>query len=79
MPADHININHPDRLDVYSDVYRSVLERKRLELEVAQLGEWLKMATRDLEAIFTRIERGEPVELHYRDGSVYVLTGKIRE
>lgn len=79
MPADHININHPERRGADSDRFRSILEHDKLKLELTQLRQWYDMLERDLTAIFTRVERGDPVELHYPDGSVYVVTGKPRE
>jgi hypothetical protein len=78
MPPDHININHPERLEIYNESYRGLMEKRKLELEVKQLTEWLEIACRDLEAIFTRIERGETSELHYPDGRVFVIRGEER-
>lgn len=78
MP-DHINIQHPDRRGVASDYYRSMLEIKKLKAELEQLGQWYLSVSGDLEAIFTRIERGETAELHYPDGRVFVVEGKERE
>lgn len=80
MPADHININHPDSPGraVDGNVYRGILERDKIALELKQLQQWHDCLVRDMTSIFTRIERGEPVELHYPDGSVYIVTGKLR-
>lgn len=78
MPADHININHPDRRGVESDAYRWILENEKLKLELKQLRQWHEVVERDLSAIFNRIERGDKVELHYPDGRCFVVTGVDR-
>lgn len=78
MPVDHINIQHPDRRGVESETYRSRLEIDKTQLELKQLRLWYDALSNDLEAIFNRIERGDPAELHYPDGRVFVVTGKER-
>lgn len=79
MPPDHINIQHPDYRGVHSDQYRDRLEVRRLKAELEQLNLYHDAVCRDLEAIFTRIGRGEKSELHYPDGRVFVIEGKERE
>jgi hypothetical protein len=69
MP-DFINIAHPERLGPDSQEYRNNLEIKRLKAELEQLRVWYDMIEARLMSIFTRIERGDPVELHYPDGAV---------
>lgn len=76
MPADHINIQHPNRHGPDSESYRSNLAIDTLKIELKQLRIWYDCMARDLEAIFNRIERGDPAELHYPDGRVFVVTGK---
>lgn len=76
MPADHINITHPDRFDLFGSQYESSLKIKKLELELQHLRSWHESLSNNLTAIFTRIERGETAELHYPDGRVFVVTGQ---
>lgn len=78
MPADHINIQHPERRGVDSDTYRWIMENDKLKLELKQLRQWYDTLERDLSSIFTRIERGQTVELHYPDGRCFVVTGADR-
>lgn len=78
MP-DHINIQHPEHNDVESNFYRSRLKIEQQAIELKQLRQWYDSVCGDLTSIFTRIERGDAVELHYKDGSVRVVTGKLRE
>lgn len=74
--ADHINIQHPEPRGVHSDFYRQILTEKKLRAELDQLTTWYQALEADLKSIFTRIERGEPCELHYPDGRVMLITGK---
>lgn len=78
MPADHINIQHPERRGADSDTYRSRLEIEQLRAELKQLRMWYDTLERDLTAIFTRIERGDEAELHYPDGRIFVIAGRER-
>lgn len=77
--ADHINIQDPERRGVDSQMYRDRLEVDKLKVELNQLRLWYDTLVNDLSAIFNRIERGDPAELHYRDGRVFVITGKEKE
>ncbi|MBY2911405.1 hypothetical protein [Rhizobium leguminosarum] len=74
MP-DHININHPDSRAKYR---HEMLEIVQLRARVSTLESFLLNAEGDIEAIFTRIERGDEVELHMQSGAVFVITGKKR-
>ena len=74
MP-DHINIQDPDCRGVDSEIYRSRLTIEQQKVELAQLRLWYDALAKDLASIFTRIERGDPAELHYKDGRVFVITG----
>ncbi|AID18367.1 hypothetical protein PPF1_54 [Rhizobium phage vB_RleM_PPF1] len=75
MP-DHINIHHPDSRAKYR---HEMLEIVQLRARVSTLESFLLNAEGDLEAIFTRIERGDEVELHMQSGAVFVITGKVRK
>lgn len=75
MP-DHININHPDNRARYRF---EMLEIAQLRAKVQTMENFLLNAESDLEAIFTRIERGDEVELHMKSGAVFVVTGKQRK
>jgi hypothetical protein len=74
--ADHINIVHPAPRGEGSDFYRQTLSEKKLRVELEQMTTWYHALEADLTSIFTRIERGDPVELHYPDGRVFQITGK---
>jgi hypothetical protein len=78
MP-DHINIQHPDYRGLHTFEYCQILENKKLKAELDQLTQWHRAVCSDLESIFNRIEDGQVVELHYKDGRVFVITGKQRE
>lgn len=68
--ADHINIRPPVSL---LDMQERIANAKvRAELETLQ-RHYNDMAS-NLESIFNRIARGEPVELHYPDGTVIPIT-----
>ncbi|ANM12102.1 hypothetical protein [Rhizobium sp. N324] len=75
MP-DHVNIHHPDRRAERREKAVTIAE---LRAKISTLETYLDSAERDLEAIFTRIERGDEVELHMQSGAVFVITGKERE
>ena len=75
MP-DHININHPDNRAKYR---YEMLEIVQLRARVQTLENFLLNAESDLEAIFTRIERGDEVELHMQSGAVFVVSGRQRK
>lgn len=78
MPADHINISHPLKYEIHGDTYQSRLQSRKLQVELEQLTQFYEVVSRNLEAIFTRIEMGQPAELHYPDGRVFIITGKER-
>lgn len=75
MP-DHININHPDGRARWRS---EMLEIAQLRAKVQTLENSLLSVEGDLDAIFTRIERGDEVELHMPSGAVFVVTGKLRK
>jgi hypothetical protein len=77
--ANHINIQDPDNQGLDSSTYRNRLEIDKLQLELKQLQIWYRSLEEQLSSIFTRIRRGETCELHYRDGTVYVISGVERE
>lgn len=79
MPADHINIQHPDHRGVHSTMYRDMLEITKLKAELEQLTRWHRAVCDDLESIFNRVEDGQPAELHYPDGRVFVVTGTEKD
>ncbi|RWX78247.1 hypothetical protein EPK99_06320 [Neorhizobium lilium] len=74
--ADHINIHHPDRGERYE---REALMIAELKTKIAVMETALTQSRGDLEAIFTRIKRGDPCELHMMNGDVYVITGALRD
>lgn len=78
MPADHVNIQPPQSFEIEGDRYRTRLEIDKLILELKQMRLFYDALRGNLEAIFTRIGRGDPAELHYDDGSVFVITGVKR-
>lgn len=49
-----------------------------LETKIRILNQALMSARDDLDAIFTRIERGDECELHMRNGFIYVIKGELR-
>ena len=65
--ASHINIQQIERFDTNWDWALADLKAKA-ELEI--MTKRFEQAASQLDAIFTRIARGDEVELHYRDGSV---------
>lgn len=68
--ADHINISAPrHRYEMQDAIARAHMEA---EMKLLQMHHD-KMAD-DLDSIFTRIARGEQVELHYPDGKVILVT-----
>lgn len=68
--ADHINIHAPQkRYDLQDELARAHMEAEMTVLR----NRYDKMAD-DLDAIFTRIARGEQVELHYPDGTMVPIT-----
>lgn len=78
MPADHINIQHPDKRGVETNYYRDRLEIEKLKVELSQLRMWYDAVAKDLESVFNRIEGGKSAELHYPDGRVFIVTGTPR-
>lgn len=75
MP-DYINIHHPDRGERYE---REALKIAELKTKISVMETALTQARGDLEAIFTRIARGDPCELHMMNGDVYVIKGALRD
>ncbi|ODT87038.1 hypothetical protein [Phenylobacterium sp. SCN 70-31] len=73
--ADHINISQIDRFD---SEWNSRLEFNKLKAELDIMTQRFKQAQSNLDAIFTRIARGEDVELHYSNGDV-VRVGRLSE
>lgn len=69
MP-DHINISHPSEYGIQSDFYLNKLKLAQLRIEIEQLCSVYRSVSDNLDSIFTRIGRGESVELHYPDGTV---------
>lgn len=69
--TDHINITHPDSRDRWMH-YRREIERLKADLTLT--NSMLMEVQGDLSSIFTRIQRGEQVELHYPDGTVIPIT-----
>lgn len=72
MP-DHINIHHPDGR---AERRQKAVTIAELRAKITTLETYLDSAENDLEAIFTRIERGDAVELHMTSGAVFIVTGK---
>lgn len=62
--ADHINIHCPD----YGDRWATRLHILKLEAEIKNLQAERDQYRNDLEAIFTRIERGDEVWLYPSKG-----------
>lgn len=75
MP-DHINIHHPDTNERWE---REAIKIAELKARITVLDQALLQVRGDLEAIFTRIERGEECELHMKNGDVYVITGALQD
>ncbi len=65
--ADHSNIHHPGSRE---GRMRAAIEVAELKARLDVMERYLFDATTDLEAIFTRIGKGERVELHYPDGEI---------
>lgn len=74
--TDHINIHHPDDGERRE---REAIKVAELQARITILDRSLLQVRGDLEAIFTRIERGEECELHMKNGDVYVITGVLRD
>lgn len=72
--SDHINIHHPDDGERRE---REAIKVAEMQARITILDRSLLQVRGDLEAIFTRIERGEPCELHMKNGDVYVITGVL--
>jgi hypothetical protein len=71
--ADHINISQIDRFDSRWDD-RLAYEKLKVELDI--MTKRFEQAQSNLDAIFSRVARGDEVELHYRDGAV-VRIGRL--
>lgn len=68
--ADHINISAPrDR-----DALRDRIEKAQMKAELETLRIHYDSMVENLDSIFTRIARGEQVELHYPDRTVIPIT-----
>ncbi|RWB67598.1 hypothetical protein [Mesorhizobium sp.] len=68
--ADHINIHAPrDRYDL-----RAEIELAHMKAEMALLQQRYDKMESDLDSIFTRIARGDQVELHYPNGEIVLIT-----
>lgn len=65
--ADHINIS--ERSQRGSD-WATIVQIEKLKVEVLWAEKRAEAMIRDLEAIFTRIGRGDTVQLHYENGTV---------
>lgn len=68
--ADHINIRLPCRR---SELQESIASAQ-MKIEMELLRNAYDDMRGELESIFTRIARGEQVELHYPDGTVVPIT-----
>ena len=68
--ADHINIAAPKKRHELEDR----LWRERMQTELKVLQEAYDKLASDMDSIFTRIGRGEQVELRYPDGQVIPIT-----
>lgn len=68
--ADHINISWPRQLWEMEDR----VAKAKLEAEMRVLQTAYEAMASNLDAIFTRIARGDQVELHYPDGKVILVT-----
>ena len=71
--ADHININHPQQYDPFRTDNLLHVRVQEMELELKIANQRLNAAMADLGSIFTRIDRGQTVELHYPDGRKIVI------
>lgn len=74
MP-DHINIHHPRPRE---ERMRHAIEVAELKARASVMAAYIADMESDLTAIFTRIGRGDPVELHYPDGSVIPVVDRAR-
>lgn len=73
--ADHINIHHPGPRE---ERMRRAIEIAELKARIATMEGYMLDMEGDLGAIFTRIQRGDNVELHYPDGTVINMFGEVR-
>jgi hypothetical protein len=71
--ADHINISEPDQ---YGQVYGLRKRVAMLEAELAFVSQWKDALIADLDALFTRIGRGEECILYYRNGETITIIPK---
>lgn len=74
--SNHINVKEPDRS---REFWRHLTETEKLKVEISVLNKQVDSLRGDLLAIFGRIGRGDPVELHFDDGRIFDLTGKLRK
>lgn len=65
--ADHVNIQDPESMERN---WRHLEEVQILSTKLTVANQRILHLEGELSAIFTRIGRGDPVELHYRDGSM---------
>lgn len=71
--ADHINIHHPETHERH---LRDQIAIAELKARINVLETYVHQFSGDLDAIFTRIARGLPVKLYYRDNRVITLVAK---
>lgn len=72
--ADQVNI--PDPYTADRD-WQRLMESELAKTRESVLTRRIMEQDAQLSAIFTRIERGDDVELHYRDGTVIVVGARI--
>lgn len=72
--ADQVNIPDPDTAD---RDWNRLMETELARTRESVLSRRIMEQGSQLSAIFNRIERGEDVELHYRDGTVIVIGARI--
>lgn len=73
--ADHVNISHPDGRE---ERMAHRIREAELKARISVMESYMLEMNADLNAIFTRIERGHDVELHYRDGTVVHIVDRDR-
>lgn len=65
--ADHVNIT---QVEWFDERWDARLAYEKLAAELSIMTARFRDAQSNLDAIFTRIARGDDVELHYRNGDV---------
>ena len=71
--ADHINIVEPSKRERQ---WCHMLTTEKLKTEITVANSRIMSLEGDLDAIFTRIKRGETVKLYYDDGSMIEIAAK---